>query len=200
MRTLSALVIATALCCAPRAEAQTAPDLTGTWTGKLACKGISTSPFLFGAFNFIAKEATLEITQLESMPPALTAGDTAGPRGIGEAAPLLLARLEAEDPDYPQPLLANMCGPVVVNPAKPKQVRAGLAAEGPTASAFAVDFSSVKTFPANAKGITGKLKGKGVLVASSFGATSGSCKWSFERTSAMAPADPPESCDADTPM
>ena len=193
MRTLPALVIAAALGIATVASAQDAPNLTGTWSGKLACKGISTSPFLFGAFNFVDKEATLEITQLESM-PALTTDET--PRGLGPSSPIMLARLQAEDTDYPQQIITTMCGPVVVNPTNPKQVRAGLVAgDGAPGSAFAADFSSVKVFPPNAKGVTGKLKGKGVIIQTLFYGASGSCKWSFERTSTMAPANPPESCD-----
>src|SRR4029078_12281105 len=51
MRTLSALVVAAALGFASLAQAGTpVPDLTGTWTGTLSCKGISSSPFLFGSF------------------------------------------------------------------------------------------------------------------------------------------------------
>jgi hypothetical protein len=179
MRTFPALVIATAIGFADLAHAGSVPvpDLTGTWTGKLSCKGISTEPLLFGGFKFVDKAATIEITQADE---ALTAA------------------LSAVDTDFAFPLQVDpMCGSVVVNAANPKQVRAGLVAgliSGP-GFAFAVDFSTVKVFPANGKGVTGKLMGSGVLISSSLGGgTSGSCKYAFERTS-DAPPPPPASCD-----
>jgi hypothetical protein len=178
MQTFPVLVIATAIVFADLAHAGMVPvpDLTGTWTGKLSCKGISAS--LSGSFKLVDKAATIEITQADE---ALTAA------------------LTAEDPDFPFVLLYDpMCGSVVVDAAKPNQVRAGLVgglAPFP-GSAFAVDFSTVKVFPDNGNGVTGKLTGSGVLISSSSigGDTSGSCKYTFERTS-DAPPPPPESCD-----
>jgi hypothetical protein len=178
MKILPALVVAAGIGFANLAHAGgvMVPDLTGTWTGKLACKGIGSTPLLFGDFNFVDKAATLEITQ----------SDTA-----------LTAALSAEDPDFAFPLVVNpMCGTVVMSPSKPK-ARAGLVA-GPVEApgfAFAVDFSSLKVFPVNAKGVTGKMKGSGVLISSSIGGgTSATCKYIFERTSDL-PPPPPESCE-----
>ena len=194
MPTFPALVFAIVLGFASLASAGTSPvpDLTGTWTGKLACKGIGTSPFLFGDFNFVDKAATLSITQLKVV---ISGGDSVSAN--------LIATIDAEDPDFPFEVHSVMCGPVVVNPAKTKQVRAGLVIAGmpPPGSTFAVDFSSVKVFPVNGKGVTGKLKGKGVLIGlgpsirgGGFGGTSAGCKWSFERTDDTPPTDPPTDC------
>jgi hypothetical protein len=175
MRTLSAFVLAVALGFAPSAHAGmiAVPNLTGTWTGKLTCKGIGDSVLLFGSFNFTDKEATLEITQ---------SGDD------------LAAALDADDPDFPAGIFVEMCGSVVVDPAKPEKARAGLAADGFIGSAFAVDFSTVKVFPPNAKGVTGKLTGSGVLISSAVENVSGTCKYTFERTSEDPPVDP-ATCD-----
>jgi len=155
------------------------PDLTGTWTGKLSCKGISGSPFLFGSFTFTDKEATLEITQSDED---------------------LAAVLEAEDPDFAFAFFVDpMCGSVIVDPAKPEKARAGLVAEGQfSEGAFAVDFSTVKVFAANTKGVTGKLTGTGVLISASGigGGVSSTCKYSLERTSDVPPPPPSESCAA----
>ncbi|MBM4265896.1 MAG: hypothetical protein FJ144_04680 [Deltaproteobacteria bacterium] len=159
------------------------PVLIGTWTGKVSCKGISDSPFLFGSFNYTDKEATLEINP---------SGDA------------LLASLSADDPDFAFPLgIEPMCGAVVVDPARPDKARAGLVAGGDflTAAAFAVDFSTVKVCAANAKGVTGKLTGTGVFISASGlgGNVSSTCKYSLERTSETPPTPPGEHCSSPPP-
>jgi hypothetical protein len=182
MRSFPALVFAAIVGSASLAQAGgmlPVPDLTGTWTGKVSCKGISDSPFLFGSFTYSDKEATLDINQ---------SGDE------------LLAALNADDPDFAFPLtIQPMCGSVIVDPAKPDKARAGLVAvvESLTAAAFAVDFSTVKVFAANAKGATGKLTGSGVFISASGlgGGISSTCKYSLERTSETPPTPPEEGCD-----
>lgn len=84
---------------------------------------------------------------------------------------------------------------VIADPAKPEKVRVGIAASGIENSAFAVDFSTVKVFSANAKGVTGKLTGSGVLIGGGIGGGfSSTCKYSLERTSDDPPAEP-ATCD-----
>src|SRR5690349_5528416 len=110
MRPLIAVGVAALVAFASLAHAQLAPapDLTGTWTGRLACKGISLSPGMSGEFNFVDPAAELVITQ---------------------SGTNLAARLRAQDPDSPAVLLVDpLCGPVVVSPTKPAHVRAGLTA------------------------------------------------------------------------
>jgi len=171
MRTFPALVIATTIGFAHLANAGTfvGPDLTGTWSGKLVCKGLASILPVAGEFTFLAKEATLEITQ--------TDGD-------------LAAVLEAEDPELGVLTVDPLCGIVVANPDKPSMARAGLVARESELFAFAVEFQSAKVFPVNGKGVSGKMKGKGVFIGSGFAALSSSCKWTFERTSETPPAEP----------
>ena len=187
MRTLPALVVVTALGLASLSYAGTAPpapDLTGTWTGKFTCKGLSSAGLILGAFTYADKAAILELTQTGTS---------------------LVAAFSSSDPNFPRGLDADMCGGVAVNPTKPKQSRAGLVAAIPGAQpgdAFAVDFKTVKVSEANGKGVTGTLKGAGVLInfGNGVGGSSASCKWSFARTSTTPPADPPtSSCQSPNP-
>jgi hypothetical protein len=183
MRTFPALVIAATIGFAHLAIAAdgfVGPNLTGTWSGKLVCKGLGSTPPVFGKFTFAAKEATLEITQTDN---------------------LLAAALTANDPEIGMLPHDPWCGGVVANPDKPDTARAGLVLSlTEPGAALAVEFQSAKVFPVNGKGVTGKLRGKGVFFGSGGGGgSSASCKWAFDRTSETPPAEPVSGCPSSGP-
>jgi hypothetical protein len=131
--------------------------MNGTWSGKARCSG----PYL-DARPRVTYETTLEITQFAG----------------GELA----ARLTLEAPE--SSITVNQCGAIVES-----QGRANVALATPLTPyeiLLAASFTSVKTFPANSSGHTGRLKGAGPVLQTSQDIAI-SCRYSLARISTANP-------------